>query len=681
MEAQQSDNPGSGQKAVRAFLAEIVRRRVHRVAMAYIAIGWMALEATDMLGPLLGLPEWAIWLVLTLVTLGFPVAIILSWVYDLTSDGLVQTEETPASAQAPKFTSLIIISILLGAVAWLLVQQNVETDDEAMAKSPSIAVLAFEDLSASGDQRYFSDGVSEELLNALANVRGLKVASRTSSFQYRNHSDVTGIASELGVANILEGSVRRSGDIVRITAQLIDGRTGFHVWSDNFDFELSDILIVQDQIARQVVSAITPMLVSNIAEAPAARVDEAAYTAYLEGLAILRGPLDELRLNEAANLFQEATRLDNNLAKAHAGLCETYLRLYTRLREDRAFTSAEHACGEAMDRARPGHSQWEIHLALAELYRASGQYENALAQIDKAIGLRPDLPILYVTKGLALAGEPEAAVTANKVFQQALTLDPVNWDTHLAYGNYLYDQKCYTNAIEHYETVLSLQAGYPSALVGLGSALYMSGATERAEAVWMSLRPATIPAADRASLGNAYSNLGIMHYYNGDFARAVEMQTLATRMRPEDHLPWGRLAESYRGLGDTESEMNAYRRGIELAQSALEIEGSWETSGLLALYHAHLGEQATAERYRNQMLQLAPDNPVALYYAALTSLALGATDEAFRHLEAAGNHELPRKFIVDDPDLRSLREIDSDRFERVLATAKIDNNPDRCNVI
>ncbi|MGB5526177.1 MAG: adenylyl cyclase, partial [Gemmatimonadota bacterium] len=254
----------------RQFARELSRRKVVRVAMLYGVVAWVLIQLADVIFPALALPDWTIRLFVILAIMGLPLALLLSWFFDLTPDGVTRTESLDEASTPPGSGASPQAAPVVGAAP----------------SEKSIAVLPFVDMSESGDSEYFSDGVTEEILNALTRVRHLHVASRTSAFAFKGKDlDIRTMADELNVATILEGSVRKAGTRLRITAQLINAADGYHLWSETYDRELADVFEVQDEIARSIVEALkvqldmraTPHLVTQ------ATRNMDAYTLYLKG--------------------------------------------------------------------------------------------------------------------------------------------------------------------------------------------------------------------------------------------------------------------------------------------------------------------------------------------------------------------------------------------------------------
>ncbi|MEL7450673.1 MAG: adenylyl cyclase, partial [Pseudomonadota bacterium] len=228
---------------------------------------WLIVEMSSVVLPALEMPDWTLRAVIFAAAAGFPLFLILAWIFDLTPDGLVRSVDAadlpPDEDVAPtlkggvaRAVDAVIIGILLLLAMWLW-QRPAISGEQPPADIPSIAVLAFDDLSEAGDSEYFADGIAEELLNALAKIDGLHVPSRTSSFAFKgSQEDIRTIGKRLDVQTVLEGSVRRVGNEVRITAQLIDSEDGYHLWSETYDRELTDIFAVQDEIAAAIVEAL-----------------------------------------------------------------------------------------------------------------------------------------------------------------------------------------------------------------------------------------------------------------------------------------------------------------------------------------------------------------------------------------------------------------------------------------
>jgi TolB-like protein len=277
---------------MRGFFEELQYRNVIRVAIAYVVVGWLVAQVADLIVDAFNLPDSFLQMIIVLLVLGFPLAVIFAWAFELTPEGVKRAKDLPANMpkdpRSGKRLNRITIITLVIAVAWLSWDKLQRPGDEqptaAVATEKSIAVLPFADFSPEGDHAWFADGLTDELLNALARTRSLRVASRTSSFAYRDtEKDATTIATELGVAHILEGSVRRAGDRIRVTAQLIRARDDAHLWSETFDASSDDSIEIQEQIAFEIASLLdTAMDPAELRRMVAAGTESiAAWEAYV----------------------------------------------------------------------------------------------------------------------------------------------------------------------------------------------------------------------------------------------------------------------------------------------------------------------------------------------------------------------------------------------------------------
>lgn len=305
-----------------SFIAELRRRSVFRVGFVYAVTAWLLMQITDVVSPILGLPEWAPALVLVILAVGFVPALIFAWAFELTPDGIQRESGGAESAPTAMGRKLdfAVIAILVAGVAFLLFDRfSADSADTGLTiGDKSIAVLPFVNMSSDEEQEYFSDGITEEILNALASVKELHVTGRTSSFAFKGQNDdLRRIGRTLGVAHILEGSVRKSGDTVRITAQLIQVDSGFHMWSAAYDRELNDIFAIQDEIAEEILVQLKAHLLDGERESLIrSRTDPEVYELFLLARQRIysRHPV---QLKDAINLLKTAIDQDPNYAPAY----------------------------------------------------------------------------------------------------------------------------------------------------------------------------------------------------------------------------------------------------------------------------------------------------------------------------------------------------------------------------
>jgi TolB-like protein/thioredoxin-like negative regulator of GroEL len=468
------------------FFAELKRRRVFHVMAWYGALAFAGIEAVDLVFPRLSLPDWTITLVVWVALLGFPAAAALAWVYDLTAEGLHRTEEAapgelsyiiaaPPSKRWPSGVLALMGVIALLAGAWYGGRISLGGgmgEPGPLPASESIAVLPFLDLSQSGDQEYFSDGIAEELLNLLARIPELRVAARTSSFSFKGQSvGIPEIARRLNVAHVLEGSVRKAGNQVRVTAQLIRADDGFQVWSDTWDRTLEDIFVIQDEIAAEVVGQMRVTLLED--PPPVQQTDAGAYALYLQARQLGRmGTADGWR--ESNGLLHEALEIDPAYAPAWTELARNYTnQAGTGQRPlEAGFGLAREAAERALEidpRFAPAHA------ALAQVaMNFDGDLTAAAADLERALELDPTNPdILGTAASFAQnLGRIESAIPLK---EYVLARDPVNVRDHYNLGiSYLLAGR-YGEAIAPFQAALRLSPGLIGAHFFIGLAHLFSG--------------------------------------------------------------------------------------------------------------------------------------------------------------------------------------------------------------
>lgn len=459
------------------FLEELKRRNVFRVGIAYAITAWLLLQLTEVLTELLELPAGMGKIVVAVLLLGFPVALLFAWAFELTPEGVKREKdvrrESSIAPQTGKRLDRMIIAGLVSVIVVMGVERiwfagtQPETAADTLARTatvneqPSIAVLPFVNMSADADNEYFSDGIAEELLNVLVRVSALEVASRTSSFAYKGKNlPLSQVARELGVNHILEGSVRKAGNRVRVTAQLIDANSDRHLWSNTYERELDDIFEIQEEISDNIVNALKVALnvdeISAMERLQRPTDNPEAYELYLEGRFLWRKRM-EVNIRGAIDLLQQAVNLDPDFAKAHEALAAAWVVLPAWSNADTG-ESLEKAVGEANQalmldpglaeaRAIRAHYaafkkrlldsliEYEAAIAsepknagvrqwYAEALTEAGYLEAAMAEIDKAYQLDPAAPIINNVYSMiaTINGDDEVAIDhMNKALALGLT--------------------------------------------------------------------------------------------------------------------------------------------------------------------------------------------------------------------------------------------------------------------
>ena len=425
-----------------SLIAELKRRKVFKVGGAYLVAGWLAIQVATSVLPLYGTPDWFLRAFVLVVLLGFPIALVMAWVFDITPEG-VKLDAASTGSKRVFAASAVLIAFVLG---WYFhgmpVSRNAAKSPSASAApaavaadSHSIAVLPFVDMSQAKDQEYFSDGLSEELLNLLAQVPQLRVIARTSSFSFKGKEvDVATIAKALNVANVLEGSVRKSGNTLRITAQLIRTSDSSHLWSQTYDRELTDIFKVQDEIANAVVSALKVQLLPDQTMTNTHRSSNAeAYNQFLLGNEFY-ARMNPENWRRAIDAYQQAITLDGHYAAAYAALASSEGRLADNLGDaalsEQALATADKAISLAPELADGYVSRGTMWLA----YRRD--WGRAQADFDKALALNAGDSNVQLGRArllIALGRLPEAIAALRK----AVELDPLAGDSWAQLGRML----------------------------------------------------------------------------------------------------------------------------------------------------------------------------------------------------------------------------------------------------
>jgi TolB-like protein/Tfp pilus assembly protein PilF len=473
------------------FFAELKRRRVFRVMAVYGFVGFVLLQIVDLAVPALLLPEWTYRFVALILLLGLPIAILLAWAFEMTPEGVQRaTEAAPGElgaiiAQPASRHWFAGVLALVGVVAlvggaWWVGSQSASVADADPTTGPvfaSIAVLPFVNMSDDASNEYFSDGISEELLNLLAKIPDLHVAARTSSFSFKGQGiEVTEIADRLNVAHVLEGSVRKADNEVRITAQLIRAEDGFHVWSDTWDRTLQDVFAIQDEIAADVTERLK---VTLLGAAPTAEeTDPEAYALFLQARQLGRQRSGEA-YERAIVLYEQALAIEPEYTAAWVGLGNTYVSQASG--GFRPVDEGNRLAREAANRALsidPDNAE-----AYATLSSIADVYENDLAaaarHLERALELDPtNTNILITAAGLASSlGRLDEAIALQ---EYVVARDPVNPSGHSTLGVYYLFAGRLDESIASSRTALDLSPGRENATMLIGWALLEKGEPEAA---------------------------------------------------------------------------------------------------------------------------------------------------------------------------------------------------------
>lgn len=606
--------------APRSFIAELRRRYVFRVAGVYAAVAFVVLQVADLVVEPLALPRWIMPALIVVTALGFPLALVLAWAFEITSEGIRRTDALPVARdgartgaadddpvdaaplapgrrRVPRRVALVgagaVIVLVLAVGAWIGLGAVRASDG---GQIESVAVLPFVDLSAAGDQQYLSDGLTEELLGALARVPGLRVASRSSSFQFRGAQvDVRDVGRRLGVAAVIEGSVRRSGNRLRISAQLVDAASGYQLWSEEYEREVADLFALQDEIAGRIAARLDPTRAEDdpLMRRQTESID--AYDRFLRGNFLLAkrspGPAEQ-----AIEEYRAAARIDPRFVAPLAREAYAYALFVDWGWRHRGATSAE-------------------------------LIARGLALSERALALDSSSADAWMARAyLLVQSDPYRMGGAVGAFERAIALDPANVEAWHQYGQTLMVLGRYDEARSAYQRVLALAPERAMSMVPLAAIALRQKRMDEA-ARWRDSAVATDP-----SLAYPYVVRSLFLSSTGDAEAARRDADVALRLDPEYTAP----ARAARALAlVTAGDTAAARREIVAARAALQD----------------------------------PETPSSTegYFVALALVAAGEAQEALDLLERVDPRGALFWFLLQSPELDAVRA--HPRFRALVAEA------------
>lgn len=572
------------------FFAELKRRNVYKVAVAYVVAGWALSQGIAQVLPVFDVPNWAIRLVVLFIIIGLPIALALAWMFELTPQGIKRTETAdamPESARQKKRTWIYVVvvgglfSIGLFFLGRYIASRNAtphpaseqlrrgEQSEAATIPQKSIAVLPFDNLSRDPDNAYFTEGVQDEILTRLAKVADLKVISRTSTQHFKTAPEnLPQIAKQLGVTNILEGSVQKAADQVRVNVQLINALTDAQLWAETYDRKLTDIFAVESDIAKAIAEKLQAKLTGSeeslIAKAPTENPE--AYELYLKGR-FFWNKRTGADLRKSIEYYKQAIAKDPNYALAYAGLADSYLLLlpYAAASPEESIPPARVAAKKAL----------ELDDSLAEAHASSGllatfdlDFSRSITELERAIQLNPNYATAHhwIALSLMALGQFDRAIAEGK---RAIELDPLSLIINADLSWLYFNQRRYDDAEAQARKTLEMDSRFALGHYYLGEVLQFKGHLTDAIAEYQKAFDLNHDPYSLAMLGQAYAR-------NRQPDEARKILARLTDETKSRYVPPYALAVVHLALGDKERAIYqlelAYRRGAESYMFLIKVD-------------------------------------------------------------------------------------------------------------
>jgi TolB-like protein/Flp pilus assembly protein TadD len=587
------------------FFSELKRRNVYKVAVAYAVASWLLIQIATQVFPFFEIPNWAVRLVVLLLVLGFPVALILSWAFEITPEGIKLESEIEPNKSIKRRTGRKIVAVTIalaivaaGLLAYQLVRSKSTITPTASAarteaviapSNKSIAVLPFDNLSRDPDNAYFCEGVQDEILTRLAKVADLKVISRTSTQQFKSAPEnLPQIAKQLGVAHVLEGSVQRANDQIRVNVQLINALTDAHLWAETFDRKLTDIFAVESEIAKTIADTLQAKLSGSEQHAIAARPTEntEAHQLYLKGRFFWNKRTGN-DLKKSIDYFQRAIVADPNYALAYAGVADAYVFLpgYTAGTPKDCYPKAMAAAKKALEL---DDTLAEAHTTLAlAIWYYDFDFSLANREFQRAIELNPNYATghqQYANNTLSALGRFDEAIAEGK---RAVELDPLSLVINADLGMNYYYARRYDEAITQLRKTLEMDPGYYYAHVDLGQVLAAKRAFGEAILEYQKARALNDDPFVLGLLGHAYAS-------SGNKTEALKILDQLKEMSRQRYVSTYSFAIVYLALGDKQEALRWLEQSY---QDRAGADIGWiRVDSLLDPLHGDPGFEALAEK-------------------------------------------------------------------------------------
>src|SRR5438094_99349 len=539
------------------FLSELKRRNVYKVAVAYAVVAWLTIQAASIFLPAFNAPQWAMQVVILVLVIGFPVALVFSWAFEITPEGIVRESEVAADQSITHHTGrkIVALTIVLAVIAtglfiFQLIRARSTSSSAATAiTSKSIAVLPFDNLSRDPDNAYFVEGIQDEILTRLAKIADLKVIARSSTQRFQNKGDLPQIAQQLGVAHLLEGSVQKVNDQVRINVQLIKAANEAHLWAEVYDRKLTDIFAVESEIAKTVADTLQAKLTGSEQRVIASRPTEntEAHQLYLKGRFFWNKRTGN-DLEKSIDYFEQALAADPNYELGYAGVADAYVFLpgYTAGAPGDCYPKAKAAAKKALEL---DDTLAEAHTTLAlAIWYYDFDFSQANREFQRAIELNPNYATghqQYGNNTLSALGRFDDAIAEGK---RSVELDPLSLVINADLGmNYHYARR-YDEAIAQLRKTLEMDPGYYYAHVDLGQVFAAKRAFDEAISEYQKARALNDDPFVLGLLGHAYAS-------SGNKSEALKILELLKEVSRQRYVSMYSFAIVYLALGDKQEAL------------------------------------------------------------------------------------------------------------------------------
>ncbi|MGB5576110.1 MAG: tetratricopeptide repeat protein [Woeseiaceae bacterium] len=656
---------GSTQAADIGLLENLQRRGVFETAVAYLIFGWLLIQIADIVFAQLHLPDWTATFVTVLVIAGFPMAIILSWFLEFRDGRAVVHQLSAADARRRRFSRTymsVVGALALAAVFVYAYDQSIGLPQaeraEPVASLPKIqlppitensfAVLPFLNLDGGKETQIFADGLVDDVISQLSRVPGLRVASRGDSFTLAPNSASQEVRNRLRVAMYLEGSVEMAAEKLRVTVQMIDSESGFHILSRQFDRTRAGFFDIRDEITSLTVANVRVALPPGLRSSSLKVIEDPsldAYVLYRQGIEAMRQPLSMDTVASALGWFDGALAVDPEYAAALAGKCAMYVKGYGEMDDASFISQAKSACSSALA-LNPNLDI--VHTALGDLYRSTGQWSEAEAAYQKALSIDPSNVESLTGLGTIYARQNRLD-EAEASLRKAVDIHPGDFRAYNRLGSFLFQSGRFEEAVEQYQYAVGVEPNNMNGYGNLGAAYTLLGNFPAAAAAHQK-------AHDIAPTKNSYTNLGLVHYYMGNLDAAIESHSNAIDLKPNDYLARSNLGDALWIAGREDEARLEFKKAEALVESALQVNPNDPFSMMdLAWIRAMLDKHESARDLMDRARGMAPDDPYTYYYDGMIFLRAGDKESALDALEIAAEKGYSRLMLNTEPHLATLR--------------------------